>query len=544
MFDCKRVFKTKQTASAKILFLIQITYYKMKKIVFMAACIVSSQYMLAQEPADALRYSWYTPNGTARQQAIGGAGGSLGGDISTVFINPAGLGFYKTGDFVLTPAYKLLNNKATYFGRAEKDKKNAFSFGTSGFVLGSGGTRNGKTRSSAIALAINQTANFNSNILYRGLNKQSSYSQKFLEELSNNNVHTDAAATDYPFGTSLAINTYWIDTANGWSTGNKTFKSLATPLLAGGGLLQQQTVTSKGGITELALGGAVNYNEKLYVGGTIGIPFLHYKRESTFIEADATTDATNRFDFASITENLTTNGTGINVRAGLIYKPVEYIRLGFTIHSPTYFTLTDKYNASVTANTENYQHEWTQSSETFTGGKDGEFKYNLHTPYRIIASASYVLREIEDVRKQRGFLTADIEYINYKASSYSSAQGADNSQSTKDYLKSLNKAIDKAYKGALNFRLGGELKFTTWMVRLGGAYYGNPYKNIAGEKGSRFQLSGGLGYRNKGFFIDVAYVHTMGKDVHFPYRLQSTAFSGATIKNTGGNAVLTVGFKI
>jgi len=82
------------------------------------------------------------------------------------------------------------------------------------------------------------------------------------------------------------------------------------------------------------------------------------------------------------------------------------------------------------------------------------------------------------------------------------------------------------------------------MVRLGAAYYGNPYKNLNGEKGNRFQLTGGLGYRNKGMFIDLAYVHTMGKDVHFPYRLDSSPFAGARIKNTGGNAVVTVGFKI
>ena len=111
-------------------------------------------------------------------------------------------------------------------------------------------------------------------------------------------------------------------------------------------------------------------------------------------------------------------------------------------------------------------------------------------------------------------------------------------------MKSLNDAIDQAYKGAFNFRLGGELKFTTWMVRLGGAYYGNPYKNLAGEKGNRFQITGGLGYRNKGFFIDAAYVHTMGKDVHFPYRLQTAPFTAASIKNMAGNAVLTIGFKI
>jgi hypothetical protein len=518
----------------------------MKRIFFILLCIASSQYILAQEPADALRFSWTVPSGTARQQSIGGAGGSLGGDISATFINPAGLGFYKTGDFVITPSYNFLNNKSSYLGTMEKDKRKGLSFGTTGFVLGfPSGNRSSGSKSSAVALTINRTADFNSHILYRGLNTESSYSQKFLEEISNGNDHdANSVAQNYPFGTSLAFNTYWIDTANGWNGGNKQFVSLATPLLAGAGLIQEQTVVTKGGITELAFAGAINFNEKLFVGGSISIPYLHFKKESTFTEADATADATNGFDFASITENLTTNGIGANVKVGVIYKPVEYVRLGLAIHSPTYFSMTDRYNASVTANTENYQGQWDQNSGIFTGGSDAEFKYTLLTPYRIIASASYVLREIEDVRKQKGFITADIEFVNYKASSYSTVSADDDDQSTKNYLKSLNKAIDNAYKAALNFRVGGELKFTTLMVRLGGAYYGNPYKNIAGEKGHRFQLAGGLGYRDKGFFIDLAYVHTMGKDVHFPYRLQSTSFTGATIKNTGGNAVLTFGFKI
>lgn len=518
----------------------------MKRIIFIATCIASSLYILAQEPADALRFSWSQSSGTARQQSIGGAGGSLGGDISAAYINPAGLGFYKTGDLVFSPGYNFLNNKASYYNHTEKDKSKGVSFGTSGFVMGQPSkSRNGETRSSAFSLTVNRTADFNSHILYRGINTQSSYSQKFLEEISNRNDHdANSVAGNYPFGTSLAFNTYWIDTANGWNAGNKQFVSLSAPLLSGQGLIQEQTVVNKGGITEFALAGATNFNEKLYVGGSISIPLLHFKKESTFTEADASTNNANRFDFATITENLTTNGIGANIKIGVIYKPVEYVRLGLAIHSPTYFTMTDKYNASVVTNTENYQGQWDQNSSLFTGGSDGEFKYALLTPYRVIASASYVLREIEDVRKQKGFLTADLEFVNYKASSYSTTSEDGNNQSTKDYLKSLNKAIDKAYKAALNFRVGGELKFTTLMVRLGGAYYGNPYKDIAGEKGHRFQLTGGLGYRDKGFFIDLAYVHTMGKDVHFPYRLQSTAFSGATIKNTGGNAMITFGFKI
>ena len=74
---------------------------------------------MAQEPADALRNAWNVQSGTARVQAIGGAMGSLGGDITATFVNPAGLGFYRTGDFVFTPTYTFGKTNATYLGRKE-----------------------------------------------------------------------------------------------------------------------------------------------------------------------------------------------------------------------------------------------------------------------------------------------------------------------------------------------------------------------------------------------------------------------------------------
>ena len=79
----------------------------MKSIYTVAIFLFAIANAYAQEPADALRYSWLTQTGTARNQAIGGAGASLGGEFSSLFINPAGLGFYKTNDFVLTPSYAL-----------------------------------------------------------------------------------------------------------------------------------------------------------------------------------------------------------------------------------------------------------------------------------------------------------------------------------------------------------------------------------------------------------------------------------------------------
>ena len=514
----------------------------MKKLLFTAIVITIVNSLYAQEPADALRYSWYVPGGSARVKAIGGAMGSLGGDITATFVNPAGLAFYKTGDFIFSPAYKFGKTNASYLGRTEQDKNKRFVWGTTGFVLG-GGDGKGNVRNAAFSIAYNRTADFNSSILYRGQNNQSSYSQKFLEEINKNNVKDgNALASNYPFGSSLAFNTYWIDTVGGGTNGNFQFQSRSANILSTG-LLQQNSVTTHGGIDEFALGVAVNLRDKLMLGGSFGVPVLHYKREGEFLEADATTNPNNHFNYAMFNETLTTSGVGLNLKAGLIYKPAEFWRIGLAFHSPSLYTLTDSYEASITADVENGQPS-TDYSKDYTNNEPSQFKYTYVTPYKVIGSISYVIREIEDVTKQRGFLTADVEYVNYKASSFSTDNGTSADESTKNYLKQLNNAIDNAYKGAFNLRVGGELKFTTLMVRLGGAYYGNPYKNIHGEKGSKLDLSGGLGYRNKGFFVDLTYIYGINKDVNYAYRLANAPYFGANLKNMASNVLLTIGFKI
>ena len=514
----------------------------MKKILSIATGFLASIIVYAQEPADALRYSWYVPGGTARIQAAGGAMGSLGGDITATFVNPAGLGFYKTGDFVLSPAFRFGKTNSTYFNRTEKETNQKFTWGTTGFVFG-GGNRRGDIRSAAFSIAYNRTADFNSNTLYRGQNNQSSYSQKFLEEINRNNIKDgNALASNYPFGSSLAFNTYWIDTVGGSTNGNFNFQSRSRNILSTG-LLQQNSIETRGGIDELAFGIGVNVRDKLMVGGSFGLPILHFRKDGEFLEADATSNSNNNFNYAMVEETLKTSGVGLNLKGGLIYKPQEFWRLGLAIHSPTVYSLTDKYETSITADVEKGQ-VLTDYSADYTNNAPSEFKYTFISPYKVIGSISYVLREIQDVTKQKGFLTADVEYVNYKAASFQPDDETNTDPSTKNYLEDLNEAIDNAYKGAFNLRVGGELKFTTVMVRLGAAYYGNPYQNINGEKGSRLNLSGGLGYRDKGFFVDLTYVHAINKDVHFAYRLANSPYQGAQIKNTTGNILLTVGFKI
>src|SRR3989337_1694043 len=110
---------------------------KRNLLAFLTIASTSSLTLSAQEPADALRFSWTVPSGTERQQAIGGAMASLGGDVTATFVNPAGLAFYRTGDFTFSPSYRFGKNKSTYLNRKETDKDNSFALGTTGFVIGS-----------------------------------------------------------------------------------------------------------------------------------------------------------------------------------------------------------------------------------------------------------------------------------------------------------------------------------------------------------------------------------------------------------------------
>jgi hypothetical protein len=511
----------------------------MKTYLYIAIFLFAITKTYAQEPVDALRYSWTTQSGTARNQAIGGASGSLGGEFSTLFGNPAGLGFYKTDELVITPGYNLYNNKNTYKGNLSKSELNKFNLGASGVIFAFDNYPTHTVRNFTIGIGVNRSADFNNQVSYSGLNKTSSYSEKYLEELIHNNVQDpNRAADSYPYGSSLAFNTYWIDTISGANGSVAGYRSLA-PVLTG--VNQRNTISSSGGVTDIAFGGAVNLRDKLFFGGTLTVPVLNYDRNSVFKETDATGSTTNNFASATVNENLRTTGYGLNAKFGVIYKPVEYVRLGLAIHSPTFYELTDKYSTEIITDLEGYGGAGIkkQSSLDFNNNEPGKFKYNLSTPWRVIASGSYVFREVENVKRQRAFITADIEYINYKAASFSAYDNSDTSAT--GYFKELNNVIDQQYKGALNVRLGGELKFNTVMFRLGGAYYGKPYRN---EKANKVKLSGGLGYRNKGFFADLTYVYAMNSDVNYPYRLQDKPNDPASLKNNTGNIVATIGFKL
>lgn len=497
----------------------------------------------AQIPEDVLKYSFLPQAGTARNLAIGGAMGSLGGDFTATYVNPAGLGNYRTGEVSFSPSWFMNNNKVDFRDSRLINKKNNFTFGSLGFIFGASNMYD-KTSSQAFSIGVMQTANFNNIVKYRGYNNYSSYAEQWAEEVSKSGLTIDQVIgnTQYAYGSAPALFTYLVDT---FRNGSGDLQVRATPefvLAAGNALLQEKTIETKGGIYEIALGYAYNKQDKWQFGGSIGIPIINYQNTTTFRESDTSSNKSNYFDYFNYTDNYRTTGAGVNIKLGAIYRPQEYIRLGIAIHTPTFMiTMKDRRNSNLESATEDYNGTVSKSSLDFTNNTPGESKYSMLTPWKVLISGSYVFREVADVRKQKGFITADIEYTGYSHAGFYSSNDSPTDDET-NYFKDLTKVIRNQYKGNFNFRVGGEVKFNIIMARLGVAYYMNPYKDAA-LKADRFLLSGGLGYRHKGFFIDVTYVHSFNKDVDFAYRLQDKANTFASINNQRGNIAATFGIK-
>ncbi|RYG75225.1 hypothetical protein EON80_01305 [bacterium] len=514
----------------------------MKRILFFAAVLLSSQ-AYSQIPEDAIRYSWYHQNGSTRINSVGGTMGSLAGDITSIYVNPAGLAFFNTREVSFGINTSELRTRGLYRDSTTRSNKSVIGLNPVGVIIGLG-KKKGDKESMTIGFAINQTVSFKNIIHLNGLNNYSSFSEQFAEEFAKSGLSIDQVLqtnSPLPYTSATALYTYLIDTVR-MPDGSYQIKAAPEYLLdAGQALRQDYLQTSGGGIYELAASIAGNTDNKWYYGVTLGIPIVHYTSNTVMTETDTSTNADNHFKSFRYEDDFQTTGAGINLKAGAIYRPKDYFRIGLAIHSPSFMFLKDTRSIKLSTELESPTGSFNVSSNEFTNGTEGEASYHQYSPWKALVSASYVFREVQNVNKQRAFISADIEYVNHRGTKFRS----NNEEPTADekaYYKALTKVVKQQYKGAFNFRVGGEVKFSIIMARLGFAYYGDPYKNNP-EKAYQMAFSGGLGYRDKGVFFDLGYVHHLKKDSHFPYRLEDRENTYGSLKQTRGTIMATFGFK-
>lgn len=503
-------------------------------------CLFISSTAFSQESADAIRYSMTDHGGTARSRAIGGAVTALGGDLSAAYVNPAGLGLYKTGELTFSPSLFLNRSKTDYLNSSNKEKKNGYEYNNFGVVLPKDGSYNGRWSNFTFSIGMVSPVNFSNKVFLSGNNNQSSFSEKYLEELVKNNVtDPNKAATNFPYGSSLAFNTYLIDTLLNPNYTIKGYRSLA-PIASG--LLQQNTVTTNGGIRDFFMSASANYSDKFYFGGTVVFSKLTYERNSVFRESDITKKL-NNFNYFESEDYLYTSGVGVGVKLGMIVRPIKDYRIGISYHSPTVYSMIDNYSAKITTDLEGYMGNGIlkQSSLDLNNGGMGQYQYNFSRPSKLLFGMCYTLNSDENVKNQKGFISADIEYDNYKNAKFSPSINSSYNNGGA-YLDEVNANLKTQYKSGLNIRVGGEMKFNVLMARMGFNYMTNTF-TTSGISNKRMNLSTGLGYRNKGYFVDLTYIYQIWNDAYFPYRLEQAYFAPSYLKNGSSNVVLTVGFK-
>ncbi len=447
----------------------------------------------AQDLADALRYSSVQVQGTARAGAMGNAFGALGGDFTSVSINPAGIGIYRFGEFTLTPVSGNTSMESNYLGTKVKDHSNKFALNNISYVsVMPFGNNDAGLVSINFGIGYNRLKDFNSYGIMQGYDVKNGSFMDFFADRANRDIWSD----------------YYEELA--WKTDMLLYDENAKEYYsdlqdAGYGQNQRKTYSKNGSIDEYSFATGINFNHMLYFGASLGITDLYYYESTTFSETDSKNNIPFFNDY-SFNSSLRTSGVGYNLKLGVIVKPINEIRLGWSIQTPTYYKLNDSFSTSMKSNI-----TYSDGSERYDERSPySDYDYRLETPFRTTFSSAFVISDI-------GLLSVDLELTNYKSAKLRS--GSDGY----DFVDE-NMDINKAYKTTATLRVGGEIRATKAVSLRGGLeYYPSAYKARAfnteqlNSDANLLTLATGIGYRSGSFFADLAYRYSAITEYDYPY---------------------------
>jgi hypothetical protein len=527
----------------------------MKQIVsvfFIAALVLHSEVGKAQfYPTSALNLSEIKQSGTARFQGLGGNHAALGGDASTSVGNPAGLAFYNRSEVSVSPTLYNIGTNTSYIGNSSTQNKTNLNIGQ--FALIFAGTPQGYNRRwkrTGLGISYTRLNNLNTQFQYSGTNNRSSFVDYVVENLNRNNVPFDALDKEYNANKNTAqtldaafLNLYLFDDTT--PQGPPYRKAIPIKNAA----TNQNGVYSATGFTsQWNIGYSGNMEDKLYIGASLGL----WKSDYSF-KHELKEQFVNGKPFVGINYNeaLTLTGSGINVSVGAIYKATSNLQLGAYLVTPSLTSLTTSFDESVSVslsgdvplydaagrpvtNAQN-QQQFQRLSNTNIPVESFDFNYDVTGPLRASGGITYFFGKY-------GFITATADYVGYKGMRLSTSYYTNN-QDNSDFKTDNKKQVQTMFNNAVNMRVGGEGRLGNYRLRAGVAYLSNPYSsNIDNLDRSRLQFSGGVGFRNESFFIDLASTYMAYKEAYSPYKLQDASrYATAEIKNAGLNTVVSVG---
>lgn len=443
---------------------------------------------------DALLFSQSELIGTARVKSIGGAQVALGGDLGTFGINPAGVAFYRSSDLGISFMYNNTTNQATYLGNNTDDPFGKITVPQFGLVIANAksdndGSFNGRWNNFAFGISYLRTHDFNNEFSYNGFNETSSITSFFADRAYDTYGGAGTPDIDNPF--------YLEDVA--FAAGVITDAEVdEQPTFIGlsefGNVQQYREVSTKGGVSEASITLGGNYGNQLFLGAALTYVNVRQENETYYSEYDINDPSypfdITEFDYLRTYEQ---RGAGFNAKFGAIYVPVKDIRLGLSVQSPSFIKFEEDNSDDIVTLESN--------GESYSSGISGNFDYNIRTPMKINAGLAKFFGD-------QGFLSADVEFLDYSTMDF------DSDFNETDNI--VNGQIEERFRNAVNFRVGGEYKIDLISLRLGYAYFGNPYENTEADF-SRDYFTAGLGYRYNNIYLDLAGIYNQSNTTQVPY---------------------------
>jgi hypothetical protein len=490
----------------------------MKRITLLiTATFLALSGILAQNVDDALRYSQIFYSGTARFMSMGGAFTALGGDMSTLSQNPAGIGVFTSSEISVSPQLFHIGTSSNFHG-ISKDYLYNFNLGQIGIVSNLiSGTREKGLVSLNVGYSFNKTNNLNSSITIEGISNTSSMADAWADQ-SFGTYYTDLAGAP-----GIAYDAWIMDTITGSGAIDygTVFSNYGDNPGSTYGQDIRRLIRNEGYTGEHAISIGGNYADKIYFGATIGIDHIKYTGHYAHLEsADYYLDS--GFENFTYTEHFENTGTGVSFKIGAIFKPAEFVRIGIAFHTPTVYKINEYYYDNVSSNfTGNEHYEYSNEASRYS--------YALSTPFRALAGIAVQI-------KKAALLSADYEFVDYSTAKFS--QTGDNY----DYTQK-NDEIKNTLKPTSNIRIGGEYRFNKIYFRGGYGYYGKVFQTAEINNNLDYStISFGLGFREQNLNVDFGYTNIKNLQKYVLYN----TFTESAIANlsTGRNIfAVTVGYK-
>lgn len=552
----------------------------MKKIFSLMAAAMLTTAATAQETYDNAPLAQKDLNGTARYVGMGGAMEALGADISTMGTNPAGIGMFRRS--VINGSFGFSSQSdAEEFNGADKTK---MSFDQAGFVYS---MRSGRSSFVNFGFTYNKSRNFNQILTAAG--RLNGASQNKLSGMKNYNgiyaLRSKNGTLSSPDATCSQLDYLYSNVILG--DGNSILADKNGNMIGDntdGFLIHKDGFSptfynatdysfgreSSGYIGEYNFNISGNSNDRFYWGLTFGLYDVHYDATTRYTEN--LVDGSNSIGSVTLNDRRKITGSGFDVKAGIIFRPVEEspFRVGLYVHTPTWYDLTSKNYTRLDNNLKKNQDDPSQSYGAYDYGDINEaYDFKFYTPWRFGASIGHTVGNYLA-------LGATYEYADYSTSDIRINDGG-----TIDYWgnyydeshsdEAMKQNIKQSLKGVHTLKLGMEFKpERNWAVRLGYNYV-SPMYNTEGLKDGTIdsygtyyssttdytnwkatnRITAGVGYSCRNWTIDLAYQYSQTDGDFYPFRgyvdnekkEYNNVCDAVKVSNKRNQLLLTLGYK-